>query len=152
MEGVICSRCNAKEAMFNCLMCDSFKNLCNKCDNYLHSLPSKKLHKREALNVDKLPKEDNMKGSLLNSLDREKNISMTVHPNTGGEWKVDLTVLPTTSATIPTSTGRPDGLIAESYKHMVMNHNYNSSNQVGSNGTCTKEYVNEIKVFAIFII
>jgi hypothetical protein len=49
MDKQICIRCNSKEAVFNCLMCDSFKTLCLKCDSYIHSLPSKRMHKRLAI-------------------------------------------------------------------------------------------------------
>lgn len=44
-----CSRCNGKEAMFACMECESFRLLCERCDNYLHSLPGKKEHHRVAL-------------------------------------------------------------------------------------------------------
>lgn len=46
----ICHRCRSKEATYTCLMCESFKNLCNQCDLYVHGLPSKKKHKRAICN------------------------------------------------------------------------------------------------------
>lgn len=45
----ICQRCKQKESVFSCLVCESFKFLCTKCDNYLHSLPSKQAHQRFAI-------------------------------------------------------------------------------------------------------
>ena len=42
----ICYRCKSKEAVYTCLMCDSFKLLCTQCDNYVHSLPSKRKHRK----------------------------------------------------------------------------------------------------------
>jgi hypothetical protein len=47
-----CHRCRSKEATYTCLMCDSFKYLCNQCDLYVHGLPSKKKHKRAICNYD----------------------------------------------------------------------------------------------------
>ena len=44
-----CLRCKAKEAIFVCMLCDSFKFLCSRCDTYVHSLPSKRGHKRNSL-------------------------------------------------------------------------------------------------------
>ena len=52
MDSKICIRCNSNNPVFTCLMCDSFKTLCSKCDNYIHSLPSKRLHKRQPLDSD----------------------------------------------------------------------------------------------------
>jgi hypothetical protein len=46
-------RCKNKEAVFICVMCDSFKLLCTRCDNYVHGLPSKRKHKRKALTGEK---------------------------------------------------------------------------------------------------
>jgi len=45
----ICQRCKEKESVFSCIVCESFKFLCTKCDNYVHSLPSKQAHQRLAL-------------------------------------------------------------------------------------------------------
>ena len=49
----ICQRCKCKESSFSCLICDSFKYLCSKCDNYIHSLPSKQMHQRTAIILNK---------------------------------------------------------------------------------------------------
>lgn len=38
-----CQRCNGKEAMFACMQCESFRLLCERCDNYIHGLPGKKV-------------------------------------------------------------------------------------------------------------
>lgn len=44
-----CQRCNSKEAMFACMQCESFRLLCERCDNYIHGLPGKKGHNRVAM-------------------------------------------------------------------------------------------------------
>ena len=44
-----CQRCNSKQAMFACMKCESFRLLCERCDNYIHSLPGKKDHNRVAM-------------------------------------------------------------------------------------------------------
>jgi hypothetical protein len=146
-ERLICNRCHAKEAMFNCLMCDSFKTLCSKCDSYIHSLPSKRQHKRQPLD-----------GS-----DNTKSVSMTVQPNTGGEWKIDMTIVPSktveTSETIrdaPMMSAKSMGSTNSVGNPVFTGNTVNTVNTVntmntlsalvGSNGTFTKDYVNEIKV------
>lgn len=54
----ICQRCKMKESVFSCIVCESFKFLCTKCDNYVHSLPSKQLHHRLAIISDKCKKNE----------------------------------------------------------------------------------------------
>ena len=44
-----CQRCNGEEAMFACMQCESFRLLCERCDNYIHGLPGKKGHNRVAM-------------------------------------------------------------------------------------------------------
>lgn len=55
----ICQRCKQKESVFSCIVCESFKFLCTKCDNYIHSLPSKQAHQRLAIICNK-KKNDNL--------------------------------------------------------------------------------------------
>ncbi len=44
-----CLRCKNNEAIFMCVTCESFKQLCTNCDSYVHGLPSKKKHKRNVI-------------------------------------------------------------------------------------------------------
>ncbi len=44
-----CLRCKNKEAIFICVNCESFNQLCTQCDSYVHGLPSKKKHRRKVL-------------------------------------------------------------------------------------------------------
>src|SRR4051812_49299723 len=73
-----CSRCNAKEAVFCCVMCESFKFLCTQCDGYVHGLPSKKKHKRTALINDKENSEQNLNLNQYQNqnMQQEKNYFM----------------------------------------------------------------------------
>ena len=48
-----CQRCHSKEAIIICMQCESFKYLCEKCDNYIHNLPGKKNHNRVSLNAER---------------------------------------------------------------------------------------------------
>ncbi len=49
-KDVPCGRCKANDSEFICTNCDSqFKYTCVNCDNIIHSLPSKKNHKRSAV-------------------------------------------------------------------------------------------------------
>ena len=41
-----CERCQNKEATLQCMNCCSFRNLCQGCDSFIHSLPTKKNHSR----------------------------------------------------------------------------------------------------------
>ena len=42
-----CERCFNKKAIFNCPSCDKYHNLCESCDNFIHSLNKTKYHKRQ---------------------------------------------------------------------------------------------------------
>ena len=42
-----CERCFNKKAIFNCPSCDKCHNLCQSCDNFIHSLNNTKFHKRQ---------------------------------------------------------------------------------------------------------
>ena len=42
-----CERCFNKKAIFNCPSCDKYHNLCQSCDNFIHSLNNTKFHKRQ---------------------------------------------------------------------------------------------------------
>ena len=44
-----CERCFNKKAIFNCPSCDKCHNLCQSCDNFIHSLNNTKFHKRQYL-------------------------------------------------------------------------------------------------------
>lgn len=41
-----CQRCKTKDACLQCMNCESFRNLCSRCDSYIHSLPTKTNHVR----------------------------------------------------------------------------------------------------------
>lgn len=41
-----CSRCKMKEAELICNLCEPFKYFCSSCDEYVHTLPSKRKHSR----------------------------------------------------------------------------------------------------------
>ena len=45
-----CQRCQNKEASLQCMNCTSFRNLCQTCDTFVHSLPTKKNHNRLLVN------------------------------------------------------------------------------------------------------
>lgn len=65
-----CLRCNVKEAVFSCISCDSFNLLCTQCDSYVHGLPSKKKHRRNAL------KEDHSEAKIyMNTINTNNNNS-----------------------------------------------------------------------------
>ena len=42
-----CERCFNKKAIFNCPSCHKYHNLCESCDNFIHSLNKTKYHKRQ---------------------------------------------------------------------------------------------------------
>lgn len=44
-----CTRCKVKEAEITCAMCEPFKYFCNNCNDYVHSVPSKKFHVRRKI-------------------------------------------------------------------------------------------------------
>jgi len=44
-----CERCFNKKAIFNCPSCEKYHNLCESCDNFIHSLNKTKFHKRQII-------------------------------------------------------------------------------------------------------
>ena len=44
-----CQRCNSKKAIVNCVQCEKFRSLCERCDAYVHNLPGKKEHNRVSM-------------------------------------------------------------------------------------------------------
>jgi hypothetical protein len=55
-DEIICERCKFQPGYYTCDTCEPLNIFCLKCDNYLHSLPSKKQHKRMALLNDRTKK------------------------------------------------------------------------------------------------
>ena len=45
----VCERCAIKEAEVHCPSCQPLKNFCNSCDINVHTLVTKKSHKRDIL-------------------------------------------------------------------------------------------------------
>ena len=45
-----CERCQNKDATLQCMNCCSFRRLCQSCDSFIHSLPTKKNHTRLLIN------------------------------------------------------------------------------------------------------
>lgn len=52
-EASLCNRCKAKETEMICNDCSPYSNFCSACDNYIHSLPSKRTHKRYDISPNK---------------------------------------------------------------------------------------------------
>jgi len=51
-ENQMCIRCKIKPFVYTCNNCHPFTNFCVACDNFVHTLPSKKSHKRTLVNPD----------------------------------------------------------------------------------------------------
>jgi N-terminal acetyltransferase B complex non-catalytic subunit len=45
-NNIKCERCKTKNSDIQCMNCDSFRNLCSRCDSVVHSLPTKQNHRR----------------------------------------------------------------------------------------------------------
>ena len=72
-----CQRCNGKEAMFACMQCESFRLLCERCDNYIHGLPGKKGHNRVAMTPQG---EKSLRDKQNNNKNNNKNNNNTYQP------------------------------------------------------------------------
>ena len=49
---IACARCRLKPAVYSCTKCEPYVNFCIQCDNYVHSMNSKKNHKRNVIQPD----------------------------------------------------------------------------------------------------
>jgi len=87
----VCQRCKQKESVFSCIICESFKFLCTKCDNYIHSLPSKQAHQRIAIlsnrNNENLKKEES---KILKFDEINQNNNNNNHNNLNPNTSIDL--------------------------------------------------------------
>ena len=65
----LCIRCKLKEFVYVCSNCHPFTNFCVTCDNFVHTLPSKKNHKRTLMNPDfgSSSKGNNIQKNILNN-------------------------------------------------------------------------------------
>jgi hypothetical protein len=77
----ICQRCKQKDSVFSCIVCESYKFLCTKCDNYIHSLPSKQAHHRIAAITNSKKQENHSKDDSKISNKIEDNYISNVNPN-----------------------------------------------------------------------
>ena len=76
-----CQRCNSKQAMFACMKCESFRLLCERCDNYIHSLPGKKDHNRVAMT----PKGEESLRNQQNNINKLPNLKETIDNNNNSD-------------------------------------------------------------------
>ena len=54
-----CQRCLKNIISFKCKECTSFNNLCIRCDNIVHNIPSKQNHRRTLINQQPIQNKDN---------------------------------------------------------------------------------------------
>jgi len=73
-----CQRCFNRKAIFNCPSCDKYHNLCQNCDDYIHSLKNNKFHKRHYLN---LSNENSTNNNILDNSQNEEINSSTNNIN-----------------------------------------------------------------------
>ena len=67
-----CGRCKSNDSEIICLNCDSqFRYSCLNCDNTIHSLPSKKNHKRSGLS--NFDTQQSIKYHRQNPIEKEEN-------------------------------------------------------------------------------
>jgi hypothetical protein len=172
----LCLRCKNKEAVFNCLSCDSFKFLCTQCDNYVHSLPSKKNHRRNAIleQVNIINQEevcnirrDEYDGNNYdrNTIDWDYKFNLSPVNNEYNNKDKENINIQDQSTNINTNTKQLNTISNSSYNnlHNINNNNINSGSRSNYNlytssnslidGTLmtisssySREYVNEMKV------
>ena len=66
-ELIYCTRCKVTEAEITCAMCDPFKYFCGNCNEYVHSVPSKKFHVRRKI-------QDKLLESLNNNYENDNEL------------------------------------------------------------------------------
>ena len=82
-----CMRCRSMDIEYICQVCQPINSFCSKCDSFVHTLPSKKSHKREILNLNTIGtkqsfhKNDNM-------TIQDNNNRNNVNPTLGNQNKI----------------------------------------------------------------
>lgn len=128
---ITCERCKVKKALFVCNQCNPLHNFCSQCDSSVHSLPSKRNHRRESL-----------ESEIINEKFNEKiNTNVNIIPTEAEfQGKITFSNSKTNQVTINpyaqpfTQSGSTNLSTFEDKKYMS-----------SYNRTYTREYVNELK-------
>jgi hypothetical protein len=83
MQESYCERCKINEVNFMCIDCKPINFFCTKCDSIVHTLPSKKQHKREFYDkdVNKIPINDKQPKVIDYNSEPESNLPKSVYYN-----------------------------------------------------------------------
>jgi hypothetical protein len=120
---IICDRCKFQEAEFECQICKPLNVFCNKCDIFIHNLPSKKNHIRNTIKK--------MKSSQ--SKEEFKN-----YPNSQN-------VLNTRKTSVLEKVNINQELLKDTNENINQTRSHHSTEEIYTSNSYTKDYVNEIK-------
>jgi len=120
---VLCDRCKFQEAEFECQICKPLNVFCNKCDIFIHNLPSKKSHIR---NIIKQIGSARSKAEILN-YPNSQNILTTRKTSLLEKVNINKELLKDTNENL--NKAKADHALEEIY----------------TANSYTKEYVNEIR-------
>jgi hypothetical protein len=142
-----CSRCKMKEADVQCNSCSPFYFFCRSCDEYVHSMSSKKSHdrnlidktvSRKIVNVDNsMQMNNNDKNEKKTNFNSNQNFNSTQFSHYRSQSEFDYTNTVNMGDRISSSNFRPQTLQSR--------ENFNSTVSPRSPSSQGENYINEIK-------
>ena len=147
----MCQRCLSKPVSFQCTTCTSYKNLCTRCDNILHSLASKQNHRRIAFSPKNLNEEEpnniNTNNTMLNpNIEMDNDLIANKKPNEV-RMSLDTNDLLNNNNLVLSQINKcesNENYIVPNQCNSLMNNSVLNTNLLIADNY-SKDYVNEIK-------
>lgn len=159
---ISCGRCKAYNAELICSSCDTqFKYTCLNCDNVIHSLPSKKTHKRNPIGTEIEQQHNN--SVRIGDRDKQSELSQSLGRLTKGiignnpmssispirPQGFNNQLFSIQSNDIQKDDDEQGGYNGKSGQIPTENENFNNNTKISTyfvSDSYSREYVNEIKV------
>ena len=161
-----CVRCRSRPGVFSCSICDGL-NFCDQCDYYVHSVNSKKTHKRTHISMlpDKyeakevishsgqnfFQKSHNKESFEVNNKSLVLNNTNSFNPDQNVASHSRMSTMPTTLYDITNKSINRFSLNSlERNPRSTSNEKLYERKENGSTGPYSKEYIAEMKVTIMY--
>ena len=128
-EIIACDICKNNEGEYECQECSNFKILCEKCDNYIHSMESKSNHNRK-----KIMKNNNINLNIQSKFEDNNNINSNRNNN------INKKISPITNNYLEQIKS-----IYEQDKKLITTENDNLQRKINTNENLYKYKINNLQ-------
>ena len=133
----ICNRCRVEMGEFICSECSPFNIFCLNCDNYIHSLPSKRNHSR-------VPFKNSINSNIINSTTQDETLNNFINQSN----YLDKNINNLNNNHFNNNINSNQTILFSS-GNQIQNNNINNNNNLmdnnNNNNKYTQNYMNEIK-------